>query len=88
MVQSAFDNVQRSHFLGNEQNPFAQCDCARNEVDNGLRLARSGRTLDDHGVAIQAIQDRDSLRAVGINHMDDIAILKLVIEQAVFAIDR
>src|ERR1019366_369479 len=87
-VQSALNDIERRHFFGNEQDSLALCDSASNEVDDRLRLPRSGRTLYDHGVAIQAIQNRDSLRAVGINHLDDIAILKLVIEQAVFAIVR
>ena len=60
--------AERGQLLGSEQHLLALAHERRDQIGDGQRLARAGRSLDYHGLAVQDTGDDVFLHAVGGKH--------------------
>src|SRR3546814_5306225 len=69
LLESAMDDFERRHLLGDEQHFLAARDGGGDDVGDRLRLARPGRPLDDERSPAGGLGDDDGLRTVGVDDM-------------------
>ena len=69
MIQTAFDHFERGHLLGHKQHPLSFGYCCRDDVGNGLGLARSRRPLHQDVVALEHVVHDQGLRRIAVNDM-------------------
>ena len=86
VVKPPLDHIERRHLFGDEQDPLPLAHGPGDEIDDGLRLSGTGWPLDHHRVTVKRVQNGERLRAIGIDNLDDVAILKLIVEQTFFAV--
>jgi len=79
-IEPALDDIESSHFLGDEEHFAPLREGGRDEVDDGLRFAGAGRALNDHAATVEDIEDRESLRAVGIDDLSQADAVELIVE--------
>src|SRR3546814_9006758 len=63
LLESAMDDFERRHLLGDEQHFLAARDGGGDDVGDRLRLARPGRPLDDERSPAGGLGDDDGLRS-------------------------
>ena len=71
-LEAVVDHVQGGSFLGDEQDLLAVRGCVGDDVRDRLRLAGSGRTLDDQILALARRGDDLGLGGVGVQNMPQI----------------
>jgi hypothetical protein len=64
-VEASLDHLEGGLLLGHEQHGLALGERMRDEVRDGLRLARARRPLEHEGLAARGAHDRGHLRTVG-----------------------
>ena len=71
-LQTAMNDVERGHFLGDEQDFLALLDGRGDQVGDRLRLPRARGTLDDQMPAAADFLDHDRLRAIRVGDVNHV----------------